>query len=521
MKSPALVRVAALLHRALILAGLVCVSASACGDDATPTDAGVDTGVRVDLGSDAGPPWAGWPSCDPSATQQRLSFVHTNDLHANYTQDARGHNRWARIRGFYERTRIDSPYTIFTDGGDDHEKGSIAELLSGGRATLELVHAMEFDARVIGNHDFAWSLAELLDYSRDPHAVVLASNQHYTGPDPAAFGAVDFAVLQVGCVRVGFGGLVSTPWDERDRPIPENFYPEIDGDYDYSAQAQALVDAHRDEVDVFVLIDHIGQTEDEEVARNVPGIDVVLSGHSHTLTAEPHLVGDSIVVQSGSFADFIVRLDVDVDLATHEVSLASYTVKPTFLEDPSPTIDAAVARVMAMYAPNALESLGRMRTTHDETGVADFAARASMAELTAQAAIIDVDTVRGTFGSGDVTAQDMLDAFKVERERPGTSGFNSLYRATVSGAVLSIAASAASERWRYVGPATIDPTATYALVLQKRTALHPDEYLPAGVVLDAPTAQTEVWETLESYARARAAACLYVDVDQPLDGCAP
>ncbi len=183
---------------------------SDAGPDAHETDAGADA-PEGDAGA-----WPGWPACDPSATSQRLTFVHVNDLHANYTPVGEADvSPWSRVRHFYERTRVESPYTIFTDGGDDHEKGSVAELLSEGRSTLELVQAMAFDVRVIGNHDFAWSLDEVLDFSNDPHAVVLSGNHHMTGPDASRWGAEEFHVLTVGCVRVGFVGLTSEPWGAR------------------------------------------------------------------------------------------------------------------------------------------------------------------------------------------------------------------------------------------------------------------------------------------------------------------
>ena len=73
---------------------------------------------------------------------------------------------------------------MFTGGGDDYEKGSVAEQLSEGQATLEVMRAMKLDVRVLGNHDFAWSAEHTATYSRDPHAIVLSSNIEYIGENP-------------------------------------------------------------------------------------------------------------------------------------------------------------------------------------------------------------------------------------------------------------------------------------------------------------------------------------------------
>ncbi len=117
-----------------------------------------------------------WPLCDPHATQQEISFVHVSDTHAHYNPDSGGSSPMARIRGFADQVRQENPYTIFTNGGDDYEKGSLAETLSRERTTTKVIQAMQFDLRTIGNHDFAWGLDELLRFSHDPHGVVLASN---------------------------------------------------------------------------------------------------------------------------------------------------------------------------------------------------------------------------------------------------------------------------------------------------------------------------------------------------------
>lgn len=488
---------------------------AACGStpDVTSSDAGVDAEL---------PEWMGWPECDESAATQHLTFVHVNDLHATYTP-VNGVSPFARIRGYYEQVRRESPYTIFSNGGDDHEKGSVAELLSGGLSTIELTQALEFDVRVIGNHDFAWSLEELLQFTHDAHADVLLANVSYTGPDPETFEAVPFVVKQIGCLTVGFGGIVSMPWDERDTEIPENFYPELEGNYDYVAQAQALVDAHRSEVDLFVLVNHVGLGADSQIATNVAGIDIILSGHSHTLTGSPVVVGGTLIVQSGAFAQFINRLDVTVDTVTHEITEHQYRVQPVTLAPTSEAMQATVNAVMSTYAPNALSVVGHSISSRTEFEIARIAALAATHQFDADAAVIETRTVWKRWQNGPLTQQDMADTFKVERERPGTPGFNSIYLVSITGsALISLRDGLPATGWGTSFPATIDASSMYTLAVQKRSAFHPDEFLPEGVVFaTAPTFGSEAWEMMEAYAREREGLCLGVDVDTPLADCTP
>jgi 5'-nucleotidase/UDP-sugar diphosphatase len=190
---------------------------SATGDGGSELD-GADSGATGGKGTV-------FPACDPTALKQRVSFVHVNDLQANYQFGLDGISPVARIRGYVDQMREQNPYTVFTNGGDDYEKGSVADQLSQGKATTAIIHGLQFDVRVIGNHDYAWSEAEVLANSRDPYAHVLSSNIHYTGADPKGFGAVDFVKLKVGCLTVGFAGFTSKPWDSTDNQYDGDFYP--------------------------------------------------------------------------------------------------------------------------------------------------------------------------------------------------------------------------------------------------------------------------------------------------------
>ncbi|MFA5906308.1 MAG: metallophosphoesterase, partial [Desulfobacula sp.] len=134
----------------------------------------------VTAGKTAGRDFSKWPSCDGHCTTQDISFVHVSDLHAQYNLDKNGSSPVGRIRGYYEQVKKENPFTLFTNAGDDYEKGSIAEELSRGKTTRQVVHALRYDVRTLGNHDFAWGIEELFRFSNDPSAVVLASNIRMT-----------------------------------------------------------------------------------------------------------------------------------------------------------------------------------------------------------------------------------------------------------------------------------------------------------------------------------------------------
>jgi hypothetical protein len=88
----------------------------------------------------------------------------------------------------------------------------------------------------------------------------------------------------------------------------------------------------------------------------------------------------------------------------------------------------------------------------------------------------------------------------------------------VTGADLEKIAAAAGQRFVTELPATIDAAGSYVLAIQKRPAYNPGGFFP-GVAIASPAYGCEAWEALDFFARQRAAACLYLDVDTRVPGC--
>lgn len=466
-----------------------------------------------------------FPTCDQGASTQPLTFVHVNDLHSNYQPDNHGVSAYAIIRNEYLKAKAANPFTLFTSGGDEYEKGAVAEQLSEGKATRDILFGMQFDARVIGNHDFGWSEEAVLEDSRDPTALVLSSNIRYTGADPSGFGAKNYAEVQVGCVKIGFFGLTSGPWNDQDQYTPVDFYPTFPTDFDYAQVARAIVEAHRGEVDLMIAVTHIGEGADEQLARDVPGIDVILGGHSHTPLGDPVLVNDTIITQAGSMAGFVSRLDLTFDLKSRKIQDHQYALNIVLTIDPEQTPDPAmqdlINQTLAKYAPDAQHPIGQLEGAKNANQVGALAARAAASVFHADAALVDLGMIWAPLQSGGASQQDFLNCFKVEREPPGTPGFNAFYTLNIDGASLSkLRDELGAEAWSGFYPDAITPTATYKIVLQKRDAFHPEIYLPSGVAVSgAPHFEAEAWQALDQYARNRTASCTYLDSDASLPDC--
>lgn len=463
-----------------------------------------------------------WPSGDGSAIIQKISFVHVSDVHANYNPIRGGSSPVARLRGYCEQVRRENPYTIFTNAGDDYEKGSIAEEVSRGLVTREIVQAMHYDVRTIGNHDFAWGIDELLAFSRDPFSIVLASNTKMTGAhsgdkDAKQPGWTDYAVLQVGQVKIGFFGLVSKPWNEKDEQYAGGFYPEMPGlrsDFDYAKITRDIIAKHRGEVDLLVLVSHLGIEEDTRLAKETQGVDLILGGHSHTLMSTPIQVGGTTIVHVGAWAKNIGRFDIEYDLQKRRIQQSAFSLIPNReRETPVDEVtDRAVKRILRGYQGALYEGFTHLYADQSKGDMAMLAARAAVETLKVDAAFVGLNAVRKEWRKGSLTRQDVLDAFSVEREPAGTPGFTSLYRLKITGKELMRVKASLPES-AYWGPMAPRPEAVYTIALPKGPALHQREYFGGRVGLNAPEPTTELWDVLVRFASKRSGDRLALDQD--------
>src|SRR5437660_1986519 len=119
-----------------------------------------------------------------------------------------------------------------------------------------------------------------------------------------------YTIREIGGVRAGVIGQAFpyTPVSHPRRFVPDlTFGIREDG-------VQALVDELRDaqKADLVVLLSHNGISVDRKLAARVRGLDVILGGHTHDALPQPIVVGRTLVVNSGSHAKFLSRLDLDV-----------------------------------------------------------------------------------------------------------------------------------------------------------------------------------------------------------------
>ncbi|WP_024596012.1 MULTISPECIES: metallophosphoesterase, partial [unclassified Pseudoalteromonas] len=459
------------------------------------------------------------PTCDANATEQSVRFVHVADLHARFGYEEQ---YFSRIKAYYNQVASQTPHTLFTNGGDDYEKGTVAEQLSQGTATEEAIKAMQFDLRVVGNHDYAWGPEKLLSYSQDENAIVLASNTRYEAEQLQDFEGVGFAKVQVGCITLGVFGMTSVPWNELDEPIQDDPIPDFIKQFKMSWQwqqiAQSIVNQYSDDVDYMIMLSHLGVGQDTDMATNVPGIDLVLGGHTHGGESYTTLDNGAIVLQPDFYAKGITDLTLNFNLADKSSPVVDYkTIETDTIDERDEATKLAIDEIMGRYAPDAETEIAISENYPTDAQLAEITALAAKHSSTISAALLNPELVQKRWTPGTLTQEDFHKAFYVERQPSNTPGFNSIYKVTVSGSDLTTMF-ASQPDWFLLKPEDIQPTNNYEVALFKGAALNPDLFFNS-VTFSNVEPIAEAWWLLDKYARARTSQCLHLDSDTELYSC--
>lgn len=377
-----------------------------------------------------------------ASAQYRLTILHTNDVHSrlepiNKTDSTCGEadlaakacfGGTARLAAAIAEARGAAANTLLVDAGDQFQ-GSLFYTYYKGREVAELMGRLGYDAMAVGNHEFDDGVPVLERFVEAVPFPVLMANADL-GRE-ARLGALikRTAILEKGGERIGVIGL--TP-EENGTLTQAGATIAFENPVGPVRAAVAALAAEG--VTKIVLLSHSGYREDQRIAAEVDGIDVIVGGHSHTLLANtlpgasgpsPTLVtspdgGTVRIVQAGSYGRYLGRLDVIFDDAGRvtqasgeprllDASVAEDAGVKARVAELSKPLDALKTKVVAETAgvvDGARESC-RVR----ECAMGDLVADAMLARVRAQGARIAITNgggLRASIDAGPVTMGEVL-----------------------------------------------------------------------------------------------------------------
>lgn len=263
-------------------------------------------------------------------TQNTTTVLFTHDLHSHFLPQADGEGGesggYARLKTALDRERRTHPDALVLDGGDFSIGSLFQTLYTTQGAELRTMGALGYDATTAGNHEFDHtgtgfaSMLSAVISSGDRTPALLMANYRPANDNPdkldiqramASYGVQDYMLLERGGVTYGIFGLMG---EDSHACAPSSGFTLGD----MAANAQRCVDALKAEGAQFIIcLSHSGTnekkklSEDERLAEKVSGIDLIVSGHTHTTLTEPIVVNETYIVSAGPYCQNLGSITIN------------------------------------------------------------------------------------------------------------------------------------------------------------------------------------------------------------------
>ena len=420
-----------------------------------------------------------WPVCAQEAapgTAVDIVFTHDTHSHLNtFTTVVDGLETelggFARMNTLIEAQRAQNPDTLVIDGGDFSMGTLIQTVFETQAAELRMLGYLGCDVTTLGNHEFDYrskGLANMLTSAQAsgdavPAMVVcnvdwdtmeaegLTEGQQRLKDAFAAYGVSDYTVLEKGDVDIAVVGVFGKDALACAPTCELKFEDPIEA----VKQTVADIKANED-VDMIVCVSHSGtwedesKSEDELLAKAVPDLDLILSGHTHTEIEKPIQHGSTYVVSCGEYGKNLGELTltqqadgrwamsayelipITSDIAVHATTQQAIdgfmdTVDTDYLARFGYTKDQVLAENDIVFSTQKdLENI------HEEHNLGDIIADAYVYAVENAAdydgvpvdlAVVPSGTVRDTYARGDITVEQVFNSFSLGIGADGVPGY--------------------------------------------------------------------------------------------------
>jgi len=343
-----------------------------------------------------------------------ITVVHVNDVHSRVEQtDA--NIGYAKLAAFVKRLKTENPNTLLLDAGDTLHGQTIANLERGG-SIVRMMNAVGFDAMVTGNHDYNYGYNRLLELAGETSFPVLAANVYKSDGTRLL---EPYVVLNTGGVRVGVFGLAT----------PETTYKTHPNNVagltfaDPVEEAKKIVAELKGKADAVIALVHLGLDEASvdtslKLAEEVPGIDLIVDGHSHTALPEGLEAGGTLIVQTGEYSEHIGVVELTVGPSGAKARNARLIpAEETIDIEPDPAVLAVIEEVKAGQESLLSEIVGKSLVDLDgerehvrtgETNLGNLIADAMLFETGADVALTNGGGIRASIPAGDITKGQVI-----------------------------------------------------------------------------------------------------------------
>lgn len=410
------------------------------------------------------------------AKQVDVIFTHDTHSHLNsFRAIVDGEEKevggFAKIKTIIDSQKAKNADTLVLDGGDFSMGTLVQTVYETEAAEIRMLGEIGCEVTTLGNHEFDYrskGLANMLKAAAAsgdtlPAMVVcnvdwetmekegLNEGQSLIAEGFSAYDVKDYVVLQKGDVSIAVTGVFGKDSLACAPTCELLFQDPVDA-------VKETVDKIKktEDVDMIVCVSHSGtwedesKSEDEILAKKVPELDLIVSGHTHTELAEPIVHGDTYIVSTGEYGKRIgslsmkqkedgrwsmesyelVTIDesVEADAATQEKIDGFFEAVDTdYLADFGYTREQVLADNDVRFS-----TLKELEVVHEEQNLGNLLSDAYVYAvtnspdydgITVDMAVVPSGTVRDTYTTGEITVENVFNSFSLGIGRDGVPGY--------------------------------------------------------------------------------------------------
>ena len=370
---------------------------------------------------------------------RRFTILHSNDMHGDFlAEQAAGGGELIGglplLSGYINKVRAEEENVIYVIAGD-MVQGSIIDSDFKGTSTMQIMNYLAPDVVALGNHEVDYGLPHLLFLEKIANFPIVNANLYIKPFEKRMMRA--FHILPKAGFDILFTGILT------EKTMDAINLDELIGTFvtleEASAEVGKICDAFKnDDIDLTVLLTHIGFESDKELAamlRPEWGVDMIIGGHSHTILSQPVEVNGVLIAQAGTGTNQIGRFDIVVNDDTNSIidwqwqliPIDDHIAEPDlrlaeFIESFKSVVDRKYGVVVTKFAERLTHPCREVETTLGNL-LADAIAETAQADVV----LLGAGSVRVKELGPAVTLMDFMSCFPYD---------DSLTRYTVSGAQL-------------------------------------------------------------------------------------
>jgi 5'-nucleotidase/UDP-sugar diphosphatase len=302
-------------------------------------------------------------SVPPPPAEARIVIFHFNDIHGKI-------DNFAKVAAIVGRERRSGGDVYLFCAGDNFTGNPVIDQYEPpGEPMLELLNRLGVDLLCPGNHEFDTGLENLTSFAARARFPMVSANIRTSGAMLPKLRPSLVLKTRSG-LRIAVFGLIQV---EAGNGLPSTHPDRVKGlSFSEPLQAALAMKKLRRGNNVFLALTHIGYEDDLRLAQQMPELDAIIGGHSHTRVDPAETVNGVLVAQAGSDNRFLGRIELRVRNG-RVVEKKGELIELKGVSEEDPEVKAMIARfnqnpafsrvlVEAPFAIEGKDALGSLMT---------------------------------------------------------------------------------------------------------------------------------------------------------------